>query len=397
MALKEKFLRLKDHCNIGTIGHVDHGKTTLTAAITRVLARRIKETKFTPYDEIDRHAEERRRGITIVATHVEYETEKRHYSHIDCPGHQDYIKNMITGAVQMDGCILVVSVIDGPQVQTREHVILAKEIGIPYMVVFMNKMDVVRDLDMVELVEMEVRELVSSYGFPYDLPVVFGSARLALEEDVESKLGGESVLQLMKVVDEYIKQPVRAIDEPFLMPIEDVFSITGRGTVVTGRVERGILRVNEEVDLVGSKFFRTVCTGLEMFRKILDFAQAGDNVGALVRGISKGDVSRGYVLVKSGTFVSYSKFEARVYILTKGEGGRGTPFYSNFKPQFFFRTANVTGTVVLPEGCELVMPGDTVVFTVILREPAAINVGLRFTIREGRVTVGGGVIIRVFN
>jgi len=292
---------------------------------------------------------------------------------------------------------LVVSVIDGPQVQTREHVILAKEIGIPYMVVFMNKMDVVRDLDMVELVEMEVRELVSSYGFPYDLPVVFGSARLALEEDVESKLGGESVLQLMKVVDEYIKQPVRAIDEPFLMPIEDVFSITGRGTVVTGRVERGILRVNEEVDLVGSKFFRTVCTGLEMFRKILDFAQAGDNVGALVRGISKGDVSRGYVLVKSGTFVSYSKFEARVYILTKGEGGRGTPFYSNFKPQFFFRTANVTGTVVLPEGCELVMPGDTVVFTVILREPAAINVGLRFTIREGRVTVGGGVIIRVFN
>jgi elongation factor Tu len=397
MALKEKFLRLKDHCNIGTIGHVDHGKTTLTAAITRVLARRIKETKFTPYDEIDRHAEERRRGITIVATHVEYETEKRHYSHIDCPGHQDYIKNMITGAVQMDGCILVVSVIDGPQVQTREHVILAKEIGIPYMVVFMNKMDVVRDLDMVELVEMEVRELVSSYGFPYDLPVVFGSARLALEEDVESKLGGESVLQLMKVVDEYIKQPVRAIDEPFLMPIEDVFSITGRGTVVTGRVERGILRVNEEVDLVGSKFFRTVCTGLEMFRKILDFAQAGDNVGALVRGISKGDVSRGYVLVKSGTFVSYSKFEARVYILTKDEGGRGTPFYSNFKPQFFFRTANVTGTVVLPEGCELVMPGDTVVFTVILREPAAINVGLRFTIREGRVTVGGGVIIRVFN
>jgi elongation factor Tu len=397
MALKEKFLRLKDHCNIGTIGHVDHGKTTLTAAITRVLARRIKETKFTPYDEIDRHAEERRRGITIVATHVEYETEKRHYSHIDCPGHQDYIKNMITGAVQMDGCILVVSVIDGPQVQTREHVILAKEIGIPYMVVFMNKMDVVRDLDMVELVEMEVRELVSSYGFPYDLPVVFGSARLALEEDVESKLGGESVLQLMKVVDEYIKQPVRVIDEPFLMPIEDVFSITGRGTVVTGRVERGILRVNEEVDLVGSKFFRTVCTGLEMFRKILDFAQAGDNVGALVRGISKGDVSRGYVLVKSGTFVSYSKFEARVYILTKDEGGRGTPFYSNFKPQFFFRTANVTGTVVLPEGCELVMPGDTVVFTVILREPAAINVGLRFTIREGRVTVGGGVIIRVFN
>lgn len=397
MKLKEKFLRLKDHCNIGTIGHVDHGKTTLTAAITRVLARRIKETKFTPYDEIDRHAEERRRGITIVATHVEYETEKRHYSHIDCPGHQDYIKNMITGAVQMDGCILVVSVIDGPQVQTREHVILAKEIGIPYMVVFMNKMDVVRDLEMVELVEMEVRELVSSYGFPYDLPIVFGSARLALEEDVESKLGGESVLELMKVVDEYIKQPVRSVDEPFLMPIEDVFSITGRGTVVTGRVERGILRVNEEVDLVGSKFFRTVCTGLEMFRKILDFAQAGDNVGALVRGISKDDVSRGYVLVKSGTYVSYSKFEARVYVLTKDEGGRGTPFYSNFKPQFFFRTANVTGTVVLPEGCELVMPGDTVVFTVVLREPAAINVGLRFTIREGRVTVGGGVIIKVFN
>jgi elongation factor Tu len=397
MKQKEKFVRAKDHCNIGTIGHVDHGKTTLTSAITKVLSRRVRETKFVAYSDIDKHAEERRRGITIVATHVEYETSKRHYSHIDCPGHQDYIKNMITGAIQMDGVILVVSVVDGPQVQTREHVILAKEIGIPYMVVFVNKMDALKEPDMVNFVEMETRELVSSYGFSYDLPMIFGSARVALEEDTESKIGGLAILELMNIVDTYIKQPVRNLDEPFLMPVEDVFSITGRGTVVTGRVERGVLKIGEEVELVGSKVFRTLCTGLEMFKKILDFAQAGDNVGILVRGVARTDVSRGYVVAHVGTCFSYLKFDARAYILTKGEGGRGTPFYSNYRPQFFFRTSNVTGTIKLKEGIELVMPGDTVEFSVELQEAVALNVGLRFTLREGRVTVGGGVIVRVYN
>lgn len=397
MKQKEKFVRGKDHCNIGTIGHVDHGKTTLTSAITKVLSRYVKETKFVAYSDIDKHAEERRRGITIVATHVEYETSKRHYSHIDCPGHQDYIKNMITGAIQMDGVILVVSVVDGPQVQTREHVILAKEIGIPYMVVFVNKMDALKEPDMVSFVEMETRELVSLYGFSYDLPMVFGSARVALEEDGESKLGSLSVLDLMNIVDDYIKQPARDLDGPFLMPVEEVFSITGRGTVVTGRVERGILRVGEDIELVGAKIYRTACTGLEMFRKVLDFAQAGDNVGVLVRGVSRTDVSRGYVVAHVGTCFSYLRFDAKAYILTKSEGGRGTPFYSNYRPQFFFRTSNVTGTIKLKEGVELVMPGDSVEFSVELQEPVALTVGLRFTLREGRVTVGGGVIIRVYN
>jgi elongation factor Tu len=397
MRQKEKFIRSKDHCNIGTIGHVDHGKTTLTSAITKVLSRHVKGTKYTSYDEIDRHAEERRRGITIVATHVEYETNKRHYSHIDCPGHQDYIKNMITGAIQMDGAILVVSVVDGPQVQTREHVILAKEIGIPYLVVFVNKMDVLKDSSMVELVEVEVRELVHNYGFPYDLPLVFGSARLALEEEIESEVGGLSILKLMDIVDEYIKQPVRALDEPFLMPIEDVFSITGRGTVVTGRVERGLLRVGEDVELVGSSVYKTACIGLEMFKKLLDFAQAGDNVGILLRSVNRSDISRGFVVAKVGTCFSYLKFDAKAYILSKSEGGRGTPFRSNYKPQFFFRTCNITGTVKLKEGVELVMPGDTVEFSVELSEPVALEVGLRFTLREGRVTVGGGIITRVYS
>lgn len=392
---KEKFIRVKPHCNIGTIGHVDHGKTTLTAAITKILAKNIKGNKFMDYSDIDRHKEERERGITIVATHVEYETEKRHYSHIDCPGHQHYIKNMITGATQMEGAILVVSVTDGPQVQTREHVILAKEIGIPAMVVFVNKMDALKDKDMVELVELETRELLSTYSYPYDLPIIFGAARVALEEETPTEYGTESVLKLMSIVDNYIPQPTRPVNDPFLMPIEDVFSITGRGTVVTGKVERGTIKVGEEVELVGPTTLKSTCTGLEMYHKYLDLAQAGENVGALIRGVSSDVVKRGFVLAKPGSLVPVSVFEAKAYILTKKEGGRSKPFISNYKPQFFFRTANVTGSVKLGEDKSIVMPGDTVNFKVELIEKAPISEGLRFTLREGSLTIGAGVITKI--
>lgn len=394
---KEKFLRVKPHCNIGTIGHVDHGKTTLTAAITKILTKSVKGNKFMDYSDIDRHKEERERGITIVATHVEYETEKRHYSHIDCPGHQHYIKNMITGATQMEGAILVVSVTDGPQVQTREHVILAKEIGIPSMVVFVNKMDALKDRDMVELVELETRELLNTYSYPFDLPMVFGAARVALEEETSSEYGTDSILKLMNIVDDFIPQPTRPVNEPFLMPVEDVFSITGRGTVVTGKVERGTIKVGEEVELIGSLILKSTCTGLEMYHKYLDLAQAGENVGALVRGIPSDTVKRGFVLAKPGSLVPKTIFEAKAYILTKKEGGRSKPFISNYKPQFFFRTANITGSIKLPEDKSIVMPGDTLDFKVELIEKAPISEGLRFTLREGSLTIGAGVITKILS
>jgi elongation factor Tu len=394
---KEKFARTKPHCNIGTIGHVDHGKTSLTAAITKVLAETGGAT-FTAYDQIDKAPEEKARGITISTAHVEYETQNRHYAHVDCPGHADYVKNMITGAAQMDGAILVVSAADGPMPQTREHILLARQVGVPALVVFMNKVDMVDDPELLDLVELEVRELLSKYDFPGDdIPIVKGSALCALE-DREAKIGRESVLELMRQVDAYIPQPERPVDQPFLMPIEDVFSISGRGTVVTGRVERGIVKVGEEVEIVGLKAtVKTTVTGVEMFRKLLDQGQAGDNVGVLLRGTKREDVERGQVLCKPGSIKPHTKFKAEAYILTKEEGGRHTPFFTNYRPQFYFRTTDVTGVVTLPEGTEMVMPGDNVTMEVTLIAPIAMEEKLRFAIREGGRTVGAGVVAQVMD
>ncbi|WP_029007694.1 elongation factor Tu [Azospirillum halopraeferens] len=392
---KAKFERTKPHCNIGTIGHVDHGKTSLTAAITKVLAESGGAT-FTAYDQIDKAPEEKARGITISTAHVEYETTNRHYAHVDCPGHADYVKNMITGAAQMDGAILVVSAADGPMPQTREHILLARQVGVPAICVFMNKVDMVDDPELLELVELEVRELLSSYQFPGDdIPIVKGSALCALE-DRNPEIGKNAILELMAKVDEYIPQPERPKDRPFLMPIEDVFSISGRGTVVTGRVERGIVKVGEEVEIVGLKATtKTTVTGVEMFRKLLDQGEAGDNIGALLRGTKREDVERGQVLAKPGTITPHTKFTAEAYILTKEEGGRHTPFFTNYRPQFYFRTTDVTGQVVLPEGTEMVMPGDNVSVRVELIAPIAMDEGLRFAIREGGRTVGAGVVAKI--
>ncbi len=392
---KAKFERNKPHCNIGTIGHVDHGKTSLTAAITKVLAESGGAT-FTAYDQIDKAPEEKARGITISTAHVEYETTNRHYAHVDCPGHADYVKNMITGAAQMDGAILVVSAADGPMPQTREHILLARQVGVPALCVFMNKVDMVDDPELLELVELEVRELLSSYQFPGDdIPIVKGSALCALE-DRNPEIGRDAVLKLMAEVDAYIPQPERPKDRPFLMPIEDVFSISGRGTVVTGRVERGIVKVGEEVEIVGLKAtVKTTVTGVEMFRKLLDQGEAGDNIGALLRGTKREDVERGQVLAKPGSITPHTKFKAEAYILTKEEGGRHTPFFSNYRPQFYFRTTDVTGQVVLPEGTEMVMPGDNVSVEVHLIAPIAMDEGLRFAIREGGRTVGAGVVAKI--
>ena len=392
---KQKFERTKPHCNIGTIGHVDHGKTSLTAAITKVLAE-TGGANYTSYDNIDKAPEERARGITISTSHVEYETENRHYAHVDCPGHADYVKNMITGAAQMDGAILVVSAADGPMPQTREHILLARQVGVPALVVYLNKCDMVDDEELLELVEMEVRELLSSYEFPGDdIPITKGSALVALE-DGDAKLGKDSVLELMKSVDEYIPTPERPIDQPFLMPIEDVFSISGRGTVVTGRVERGIVKVGEEIEIVGIRDTqKTTVTGVEMFRKLLDEGRAGDNIGALLRGVGREDVERGQVLCKPGSITPHKKFKAEAYILTKEEGGRHTPFFTNYRPQFYFRTTDVTGVCSLPEGTEMVMPGDNVAMDVELITPIAMEEKLRFAIREGGRTVGAGVVSEI--
>ena len=391
---KAKFERNKPHCNIGTIGHVDHGKTSLTAAITKILAKAGGAT-FTAYDQIDKAPEERARGITISTAHVEYETANRHYAHVDCPGHADYVKNMITGAAQMDGAILVVSAADGPMPQTREHILLARQVGVPALVVFLNKVDMA-DPDLLELVEMEVRELLSSYQFPGDdIPIIHGSALCALE-DRDPEKGEQAILKLMEAVDAYIPQPERPIDRPFLMPIEDVFSISGRGTVVTGRVERGIVRVGEEVEIIGLKAtVKTTVTGVEMFRKLLDQGQAGDNIGALLRGTKREDVERGQVLAAPGSITPHTKFKAEAYVLTKEEGGRHTPFFTNYRPQFYFRTTDVTGVVSLPEGVEMVMPGDNVSMDVGLIAPIAMDEGLRFAIREGGRTVGAGVVAKI--
>src|SRR3712207_730835 len=392
---KEKFERTKPHCNIGTIGHVDHGKTSLTAAITKVLAEQGK-AQFTAYDQIDKAPEEKARGITISTAHVEYETDKRHYAHVDCPGHADYVKNMITGAAQMDGAILVVSAADGPMPQTREHILLARQVGVPALVVFMNNVDMVDDPELLDLVELEVRELLSKYDFPGDeIPVVKGSALCALE-DRERKLGREAILELMQQVDSYIPQPDRPIDLPFLMPIEDVFSISGRGTVVTGRIERGIVKVGDEIEIVGLRDNqKTTCTGVEMFRKLLDQGQAGDNVGVLLRGTKREDVERGQVLCKPGSITPHTKFIAEAYILTKEEGGRHTPFFTNYRPQFYFRTTDVTGIVKLKEGVEMIMPGDNAELEVQLITPIAMEEKLRFAIREGGRTVGAGVVAKI--
>ncbi|MFC6493519.1 elongation factor Tu [Ancylobacter dichloromethanicus] len=392
---KEKFNRSKPHCNIGTIGHVDHGKTSLTAAITKVLAESGGAT-FTAYDQIDKAPEEKARGITISTAHVEYETSNRHYAHVDCPGHADYVKNMITGAAQMDGAILVVSAADGPMPQTREHILLARQVGVPALVVFLNKCDQVDDEELLELVELEVRELLSKYDFPGDdIPIIRGSALVALENG-DPKLGKEAVLKLMEAVDAYIPQPERPVDLPFLMPIEDVFSISGRGTVVTGRVERGIIKVGEEVEIVGIRpTIKTTVTGVEMFRKLLDQGQAGDNVGILVRGTKREDVERGQVVCKPGSVKPHTKFKAEAYILTKEEGGRHTPFFTNYRPQFYFRTTDVTGIVTLPEGTEMVMPGDNITVDVALIVPIAMEDKLRFAIREGGRTVGAGVVAAI--
>ena len=391
---KAKFERNKPHCNIGTIGHVDHGKTSLTAAITKILAKTGGAT-FTAYDQIDKAPEERARGITISTAHVEYETTNRHYAHVDCPGHADYVKNMITGAAQMDGAILVVSAADGPMPQTREHILLARQVGVPALVVFLNKVDMA-DPDLLELVEMEVRELLTSYQFPGDdIPIIHGSALCALE-DRDPEKGEQAILKLMEAVDAYIPQPERPIDRPFLMPIEDVFSISGRGTVVTGRVERGIVRVGEEVEIIGLKAtVKTTVTGVEMFRKLLDQGQAGDNIGALLRGTKREDVERGQVLAAPGSITPHTKFKAEAYVLTKEEGGRHTPFFTNYRPQFYFRTTDVTGVVSLPEGVEMVMPGDNVSMDVELIAPIAMDEGLRFAIREGGRTVGAGVVAKI--
>ena len=387
---KAKFERTKPHVNIGTIGHVDHGKTTLTAAITKYFG------EFKAYDQIDGAPEERARGITISTAHVEYESEARHYAHVDCPGHADYVKNMITGAAQMDGAILVVSAADGPMPQTREHILLGRQVGIPYMVVYLNKVDQVDDPELLELVEMEVRELLSSYDYPGDdIPIIKGSALAALEGR-DPEIGENSIRELIKAVDDYIPTPERAVDQPFLMPIEDVFSISGRGTVVTGRVERGAVNVGDELEIVGIRPTRkTTCTGVEMFRKLLDRGEAGDNIGALLRGVNRDEVERGQVLAKPGSVTPHTEFEAEAYILTKEEGGRHTPFFANYRPQFYFRTTDVTGTVKLPEGTEMVMPGDNLKFTVELIAPIAMEEKLRFAIREGGRTVGAGVVSKI--
>ncbi len=392
---KEKFERTKPHCNVGTIGHVDHGKTTLTAAITKVLGE-MGGGEAVAFDEIDKAPEERERGITISTAHVEYETEARHYAHVDCPGHADYVKNMITGAAQMDGGILVVSAADGPMPQTREHILLARQVGVPALVVYMNKVDQVDDEELLELVEMEIRELLSSYDFPGDdIPIIKGSALAALEGR-DDEIGKNSIIELMKAVDDYIPQPSRPVDKPFQMPIEDVFSISGRGTVVTGRIERGIVNVGDEIEIVGIKETqKTVCTGVEMFRKLLDQGEAGDNVGILLRGTKREEVERGQVLCKPGSLTPHTKFKAEAYILTKDEGGRHTPFFTNYRPQFYFRTTDVTGVVSLPEGTEMVMPGDNVTVEVELIVPIAMEAQLRFAIREGGRTVGAGVVAEI--
>ena len=394
---KEKFKRTKPHCNVGTIGHVDHGKTTLTAAITKILAES-GGAEFIDFADIDKAPEERERGITISTAHVEYETEARHYAHVDCPGHADYVKNMITGAAQMDGAILVVSAADGPMPQTREHILLARQVGVPALVVYLNKVDQVDDEELLELVEMEVRELLSSYEFPGDdIPIVTGSALAALENGDEAT-GKDSVMKLMAAVDEYIPQPERAIDQPFLMPIEDVFSISGRGTVVTGRVERGVINIGDEIEIVGIKETQsTTCTGVEMFRKLLDRGEAGDNIGALLRGTKREEVERGQVVAAPGSITPHKKFSCEAYILTKEEGGRHTPFFGNYRPQFYFRTTDVTGTVELPDGTEMVMPGDNISMTVELITPIAMDQGLRFAIREGGRTVGAGVVADIID
>jgi elongation factor Tu len=391
---KSKFERTKPHLNVGTIGHIDHGKTTLTAAITNVLHKRNPDVAFMPFDEIDKAPEERERGITISVSHVEYETANRHYAHVDCPGHADYVKNMITGAAQMDGAILVVSAADGPMPQTREHVLLARQVGVPSIVVFLNKADMVDDDELLELVELEVRELLSAYEFPGDdIPVVKGSALRALEGD---EVAEEAILALMAAVDEYIPEPARAVEQPFLMPVEDVFSITGRGTVVTGRIEQGLVRVGETIEMVGIRpTSSTTVTGVEMFRKLLDEGRAGDNVGVLLRGTKKDDVERGQVLAKPRSITPHTNFEAQVYILSKDEGGRHTPFFNNYRPQFYFRTTDVTGTVQLPSGTEMVMPGDNTEMTVELISPIAMEEGLRFAIREGGRTVGAGRVTNI--
>ena len=392
---KEKFLRDKPHCNIGTIGHVDHGKTSLTAAITKVLAETGGAT-YTAYDQIDKAPEERARGITISTAHVEYQTKARHYAHVDCPGHADYVKNMITGAAQMDGAILVVSAADGPMPQTREHILLARQVGVPALVVFMNKVDMVDDPELLDLVEMEVRELLTSYQFPGDdIPIIRGSALAALENKTP-EIGHDAILKLMEAVDKYIPQPERAKDQPFLMPIEDVFSISGRGTVVTGRIERGVVKVGEEVEIVGIRdTVKSTVTGVEMFRKLLDSGEAGDNVGALLRGIDREGVERGQILCKPGSVKPHKKFKAEAYMLTKEEGGRHTPFFANYRPQFYFRTTDVTGVVTLPAGTEMVMPGDNIAFDVELITPIAMEEKLRFAIREGGRTVGAGVVAKI--
>ena len=392
---KAKFERTKPHVNVGTIGHVDHGKTTLTAALTKVCSE-ARGGEYKAYDQIDNAPEERARGITIATAHVEYESENRHYAHVDCPGHADYVKNMITGAAQMDGAILVVSAADGPMPQTREHILLARQVGVPYILVYLNKADMVDDAELLELVEMEVRELLSSYEFPGDdTPIVTGSALKALEGDT-SEMGVPSIQRLLDALDSYVPQPVRALDKPFLLPIEDVFSISGRGTVVTGRIERGIVKVGEEVEIIGIRATtKTVCTGVEMFRKLLDEGRAGDNVGVLLRGTKRDDVERGQVLAKPGSITPHTKFEAEVYILSKEEGGRHTPFFKGYRPQFYFRTTDVTGACELPEGVEMVMPGDNVQMQVTLIAPIAMEEGLRFAIREGGRTVGAGVVAKI--
>lgn len=392
---KEKYERTKPHVNVGTIGHVDHGKTTLTAAITTVLASKFGG-EARAYDQIDAAPEEKARGITINTAHVEYETEHRHYAHVDCPGHADYVKNMITGAAQMDGAILVVSAADGPMPQTREHILLARQVGVPYIIVYLNKCDMVDDEELLELVEMEVRDLLSNYNFPGDeIPIVKGSAKLALEGD-QSEIGVPSILKLAETMDAYIPTPKRDVDHPFLMPVEDVFSISGRGTVVTGRVERGVLKVGDEIEIVGLRpTQKTTCTGVEMFRKLLDQGQAGDNIGVLLRGTKREEVERGQVLAKPGTITPHTQFTAEVYVLSKEEGGRHTPFFKGYRPQFYFRTTDVTGTIELPEGVEMVMPGDNITMKVQLISPIAMNEGLRFAIREGGRTVGAGVVAKI--
>ena len=392
---KAKFERNKPHCNIGTVGHVDHGKTTLTAAITKILAETRGE-EFTDYANIDKAPEERERGITISTAHVEYETEARHYAHVDCPGHADYVKNMITGAAQMDGCILVVNAPDGPMPQTREHILLARQVGVPALVVYMNKVDQVDDKELIDLVEMEIRELLTSYEFPGDtIPIIKGSALAALEGR-DDEIGKNSIMELMKAVDEHIPQPSRPVDQPFLMPVEDVFSISGRGTVVTGRIEQGQVKVGEEIEILGIRDpQKTTCTGVEMFRKLLDSGEAGDNVGVLLRGTKREEVERGQVLAKPGSIKPHTKFKAEAYVLKKEEGGRHTPFFSNYRPQFYFRTTDVTGTIKLPEGTEMVMPGDNIAMEVTLLSPIAMDKGLKFAIREGGRTVGAGVVAEI--